>query len=88
MNPPLIVGYKEMMNFIRATMVDNEHIRVVDPEDCHYKSGDRVRVIYGAFKGVEGRVVRMAGQQRVAVTIEGLCTIVTAYIPTAFLETL
>ena len=87
-NPPLTVRYKEMMNFIHATNIDNEHIRVVEPEHCHYKNGDMVKIIDGDFKGVEGRVARVAGQQRVIVEIEGLCMVATAYIPTASLKPL
>ena len=87
-NPPLTVRYKEMMNVIHATNIDNEHIRVVEPEHCHYKNGDMVKIIDGDFKGVEGRVARVAGQQRVIVEIEGLCMVATAYIPTAFLKPL
>lgn len=85
-NPPLIVPDSEMDNFIRLTSVNNEHIRVVDPAQCRFRNGDRVRVTQGAFEGVEGRVARIAGQQRVVVVLEGLCTIATAYIPSAFLE--
>lgn len=84
-NPPLVVPYRSMMNFIRVTSVANEHIKVVRPEQCHYKSGDVVRVIEGDFAGVEGRVARVSGQQRVVVEIEGVCLITTAYIPSAFL---
>lgn len=84
-NPPLVVPYRSMMNFIRVTSVENEHIKVVRPEQCHYKSGDIVRVIEGDFAGVEGRVARVSGQQRVVVEIEGVCLITTAYIPSAFL---
>ena len=85
-NPPLTVAYDDMMNFIQATSVDNEHIKLVTPQQCHYKSGDRVRVIAGDFKGVEGHIARVAGQQRVIVEIENLCLIATAYVPTAFIE--
>ena len=58
----------------------------MSPCYCHFKSGDRVRVIEGAFRGVEGRIARAAGQQRVIVELEGLCLVATAYIPTAFLR--
>ena len=75
-----------MQNFIRVTSIDNEHVKLVKPENCHYKSGDMVRVIAGDFKGVEGRVARTAGQQRVIVQLQGLCLIATAYIPTGCLE--
>lgn len=85
-NIPLTVGYNEMMSFIKATSVDNEHVMLVEPSQCHYKNGDIVRVIEGDFTGVVGRVARVAGQQRVVVELDGLCTIVTAYIPSAFLE--
>lgn len=85
-NPPLTVGYKEMMNFINATSINNEHIKVVESEHCHYKNGDIVKIIDGDFMGIEGRVARVSGQQRVIVEIQGLCLVATAYIPTAFLE--
>ena len=86
LNPPLTVGYKEMMNFIEATSVHDEHLRVVDLSQCHFKDGDLVRIIDGVFRGVQGRVARVADQQRVVVTIDGLCSIATAYIPSAFIE--
>lgn len=85
-NAPLTIPFREMMNFIRLTRIDNAHIMLVDAKQCHYKSGDIVRVMEGDFAGVEGRVARVAGQQRVVVEIEGLCTVVTAYIPSAFLK--
>ncbi len=85
-NPPLTISYTSMMNFIRITSIDNEHIKVVAPELCHYKNGDLVRVTEGDFTGVEGRVARVSGQQRVVVEIEGLCIVTTAYIPSAFIE--
>lgn len=84
-NPPLVVGYKEMINFIKVTSIDNEHVRIVNPEQCHYKSGELVRIVEGDFEGVVGRVARVAGQQRVVVEIKGVCAAVTAYIPSAFL---
>lgn len=83
---PLTVRYEQLMNFIALTSIHDEHIRVVDNAHCHYKSGDRVKIVDGAFIGVEGRVARVAGQQRVIVEVEGLCKVATAYIPTAFLE--
>lgn len=85
-NPPLIVSEEAMQNFIRVTSIDNKHVRVVAPENCHYKNGDMVRVIDGQFKGIVGRVARVAGQQRVVVEVEGVCLVSTAYVPTAFIE--
>lgn len=87
-NPPLTIRYEEMINFIRATCVDNEHVSLVNSEQCRYKSGDLVRIVEGDFKGVIGKVARVRGQQRVVVEIEGLCLLATAYVPTGFLETI
>lgn len=85
-HPPIVIPYEDMMNFIRLTSIENEHIRLVAPEHCHYKSGDRVRIVDGDFIDVEGRVARIAGQQRVVVEMRGICLVATAYIPSAFLE--
>lgn len=85
-NPPLVVPYADMMNFIRVTNIGNEHVRTVLPHQCHWRGGERVRIIEGAFTGVEGRVARIAGQQRVVVEVEGVCLVSTAYIPSAFLR--
>ena len=85
-NPPLTVKYQDMMNFIEITSVENAHIKVVKNSQCYFKCDDIVRIKEGSFKGIEGRVARVLGQQRVVVTIDGLCTIATAYIPSAFLE--
>jgi transcription antitermination factor NusG len=43
-------------------------------------------VIEGAFAGVEGRVARVMGQQRVVVSLTKIGLVSTAYIPTAFLQ--
>ena len=85
-HPPLTIPFTSMTNFIKATSTDSEHVRIVSPEQCHYKSGDMVKVIDGKFKGVTGKVARIAGQQRVVVEISGLCLVATAYIPTEFIR--
>ena len=85
-HPPLTIPFIAMTNFIKATSTNNEHVRIVSAEQCHYKSGDTVKVIGGEFEGVIGKVARIAGQQRVVVEISGLCLVATAYIPTIFIE--
>ena len=85
-NPPLVVPDQCMQSFIIATSAIGQDVRVVNPSQVHYKSGDIVRVIAGEFTGVVGRVARTAGQQRVVINIEGLCLIATAYVPTGCLE--
>ena len=85
-NPPLTITCHEMENFIRATQSMNEHLMFVTEQQCHYKSGDLVKVIDGNFKGVEGKVARVAGQQRVVLSITNIGLISTAYVPTAFIQ--
>ena len=85
-NPPLTVSDKEMGRFVLATSNRNKHLLFVQPSQCHFKGGEEVRVIDGPFAGVEGSVARVAGQQRVIVSLSGIGLISTAYIPTAFLR--
>jgi len=85
-NPPLTVPSREMENFILATSNQSEHLRFVVESQCHYKVGGTVWVVNGPFKGVAGRVARVAGQQRVVISLTGIGLISTAYIPTAFLS--
>ena len=85
-NPPLTVPRREMENFIRATSNKSEHLLFVEEVQCHYKGGEKVRVIDGPFRGVEGKVARVAGQQRVIISLSQVGLISTAYIPTAFLS--
>ena len=85
-HPPLNIPFPAIANFIKATSTNSEHVRIVSPEQCHYKNGDIVKIIDGEFKGVTGKVARIAGQQRVVVEISGLCLVATAYIPTDFIK--
>ncbi len=85
-NPPLVVPDKQMDNFIRLTSIDSDHILFVDRSQCHFKNGDRVVVTDGDFRGIEGRIARVARQQRVVVELNGIGYITTAFIPKAFLR--
>ena len=51
-----------------------------------FQAGQIVRVTNGIFKGVIGKVARYHGQQRVAIIIDGVLSIASAYVPSAFLE--
>lgn len=85
-NPPLTVSNKEMENFILATQSMNEHLMYVTEAQCHFKSGDPVKVTDGPFIGVEGRVARVSGQQRVVIAISNIGLVSTAYVPSAFIQ--
>lgn len=85
---PLIVPDCQMNSLKKICNAGAKDIIVEDGEISKFKTGVLVRVVDGCFKGVVGRVARYHGQQRVAVHIEGLCTVLTAYIPNAFMKVL
>ena len=80
-NPPLTIQDEAMNNFIRLTSVKNPHIIHVTSNNIQFKLGDNVIVTEGEFKGVHGRVARIAGQQRVIVELFDGCLVATAYVP-------
>ena len=75
-----------MDNFIKLTSVKNPHIIPVTSENIQYKLGDHVIVTEGDFEGIQGRVARIAGQQRVIVELFSGCLVATAYIPKEAIE--
>ena len=74
----------DSLKIICAADADNTIVTL--DEVPKFEKGHLVRVIDGAFKGVIGRVARWQGQQRVGVVVDELVTVVTAYVPSAFLE--
>lgn len=84
---PLIVPDNQIKSLMILCEAKYDDIRMVPEEMIEkFKQGDHVKIIEGEFCGVEGKVARWHGQQRVAVIIEGLCTIATAYIPSCYLK--
>ena len=82
---PLIIPQRQMTSLMKIceAEADDKHLAPFVVEK--FQKGQLVRVEQGPFVGVEGSVHRYMGQQRVGIVIEGLLTITTAYIPTAFL---
>ena len=85
---PMIVPDYQMdsLKIICASDADNTIVSLV--EVPNFEKGQLVRVTDGAFKGVIGRVARWQGQQRVGVVVDDLVTVVTAYIPSVFIESI
>lgn len=80
-NPPLTIQDEVMNNFICLTSIKNPHIIPVTSNNIQFKLGDNVVVMEGEFKGVHGRVARIAGQQRLIVELFDECLVATAYVP-------
>ena len=86
-NPPLTVSQSDMEPLVRATALHDEHVMEVDIKKCRFVSNDLVRVTYGPFEGITGRVARVCRQNRVVFYIKGLQSgLTTAYIPSHYLE--
>jgi transcription antitermination factor NusG len=83
---PLTIPDADMESFRLICLQEEQDIIVRPIEVNKFQTGQRVRVISGPFAGVEGRVARFMGQQRVGIVINGLLTVATAYVPSAFLE--
>ena len=85
--PMIVPDYQmESLKIICAADADNTIVSLV--EVPKFEKGQLVRVTDGAFKGVIGKVARWQGQQRVGVVVDDLVTVVTAYIPSAFIESI
>lgn len=82
---PLIVPDDQMDSLRIICSADSDNTIVSSVEVPKFDKGQLVRVIDGTFKGVVGRVARWQGQQRVAVVVDDLVTVITAYVPSAFL---
>lgn len=80
-NPPLTIRDEAMNNFILLTSIKNPHIIPITSNNIQFKLGDMVIVTEGEFKGIRGRVARIAGQQRVVVELFDGCLVATAYVP-------
>lgn len=83
---PLIVPDYQIEGLKIICASEAEDVIIVPPEIHKFQAGQTVRVIDGVFTGVIGKVARYHGQQRVAIIIDGLLTIASAYVPSAFLE--
>ncbi|MEG1616678.1 MAG: UpxY family transcription antiterminator [Bacteroidales bacterium] len=79
----LIVPDRQMEQFMRLAHLQTDGLTLLDH---NLKPGDRVRVIAGEFKGIEGELIRIKRHKRVVVRMERLFALATTYIPGEFLE--
>ena len=82
----IIVPNEQMDNFIQVASQKNEPILYLSNEEINLKQGDKVKIIDGVFKGVEGIFMRIKGSKRVVVAIPELFAVATAYLPTRFIQ--
>lgn len=85
---PCLIPQKEMDVFKFVTSLDDKKLTLLDPGVVKFRRGQKVRVVGGLFKGAEGYIQRIKGNKRLLVSIEGIVTVATSYIPSAYLEKL
>ena len=83
---PIAIPLRQMQMFMMVSSGDQEGLEYFSDGAFDWKKGERVRVIDGRFKGLEGEIKRINGNKRLIVAIEGVCAVATAYIPRCFLE--
>lgn len=85
---PIFVPDKQMQDFIQISRVMSDDVLYLNDITSRLREGQRVRVLEGPFKGVEGVVMRVKRSRRVIVDFPGLLAIATTYIQAQHLELL
>ena len=85
---PIVVPRWQMDNFIAVAGTYDEQLIYLNPDPNDFASGDRVRILGGPFEGAEGVFVRVKGDRRVVVSIEGVVAVATTYIHPSLLQKL
>lgn len=79
----LVVPDKQMQDFMFLMDFSDKSVTFSTER---LRKGDRVKVISGEFAGIEGELIRIKGHKRVVVRLEGILSLITTYIPKAYLE--
>ena len=83
---PIIVPDKAMADFIQISLTMSDEVLFLKEVSQKLREGQKVRIVEGPFKGVEGIVVRIKKSRRVMVELPGMFAITTNYIPLQELE--
>ena len=83
---PIVVPDKAMNDFIQISRIMSDDVLYLQDVTAKLQAGQKVRVIDGPFKGVEGTVLRVKRSRRVVVDFPGLLAVATNYIDPRQLE--
>lgn len=83
---PAAIPEKEMQMFILVTSAGDRGMEFFSDDFLNYKVGQKVRITGGVFKGAEGYIKRIKHNRRLTVTLQGICMVVTSFIPPCFIE--
>ena len=82
----MTVPDRQMQNFMRVASKTDDSVMFLDDESVVGKEGKRVIITGGAFEGVTGVIRRVKRCKRVVVEIEGVASVVIAFIPAGLLK--
>ena len=82
----MTVADREMENFMRVASRTDDSVMFLDEETVVGKEGKRVEIMGGAFEGVTGVIRRVKRCKRVVVEIEGVASVVIAWVPVTLLK--
>ena len=85
---PAVVPDKPMGDFIHVCDVMSDEVMYLKEISAKLREGQKVKVLEGPFKGIEGIVVRIKRSRRVVVELPGMLAVATAYISPKELELL
>ena len=83
---PIIIPDSQMRSFMAIAGNYDQQLVYLEPSTVSFRKGDRVRVIGGAFAGIEGEFLRIKNDRRVVVSIEGVVAVATAFIHPSLVE--
>ena len=82
----MTVGDKAMENFMRVATMTDDSVMFLDENTIVGKEGKRVKIMGGAFEGVEGVIRRVKRCKRVVVELEGIASVAIAHVPVGLLK--
>lgn len=77
---PILIPENQMKNFIAIAGNTTEQIVYLEPNISNFSKGDKVRITGGVFEGAEGYFMRVKGDRRVVVCINGIAAVATAFV--------
>lgn len=85
-NAPISVPDQQMNSFIAVAGQPDQQIIYLEPDVNGWQKGDIVRITGGVFAGAEGHFLRLKGDRRVVVSINGVAAVATAFIHPSLVE--
>lgn len=89
-NIPVTVPSAQMEQFIAACNTYNEKMAFVRPDEIRLTEGTRIRIVGGAFDGIEGTFIRIdkGKQKHVVINVDRIAAIVLAKVNDGYIQVL